>query len=192
MTDDDMGGADHGDGEPQAQTDRFEATSDDSPLDVVRFRRRFRKRRDGTFAVTLPANERELLAMLPEQLRELMESDASDPVLRRLFPAAYHLDAEHEAEYQELTRDDLVSSRTQRAHLLASTSAATSLTEDELLAWMGAINDLRLVLGTQLDVGEDDAPIDPDDPSAPRHAVYHYLGFLLENVILALGGDVDD
>ena len=52
--------------------------------------------------------------------------------------------------------------------------------------WLTALNDLRLVLGTRLDVSEDDDDVDPDDPDAPAHAVYHYLGLLLGEVVDAL------
>ena len=52
---------------------------------------------------------------------------------------------------------------------------------------MTALNQLRLVLGTRLDVSEDDEPLpDPEDPAAPLHDIYHYLGVLLEAVLDAL------
>jgi hypothetical protein len=71
--------------------------------------------------------------------------------------------------------------------VMESTIDATSLDEEQLTAWMGAINDLRLVLGTRLDVSEDDEPPpDPGDPAAALHEIYHYLGVLLEAVIDAL------
>jgi hypothetical protein len=54
---------------------------------------------------------------------------------------------------------------------------------------MTALNQLRLVLGTRLDVSEEDPPFpDPDDPTAALHEVYHYLGVLLEAVLDALEG----
>ena len=48
---------------------------------------------------------------------------------------------------------------------------------------MGAVNDLRLVLGTRLDVSEDDHDVDPDAPDGPARLVYHYLGWLLEEIV---------
>jgi len=63
------------------------------------------------------------------------------------------------------------------------------LDEAQLLSWMGAVNDLRLVLGTRLDVSEETAfDQDPDDPDAPALAVYQYLSFLLETIVDALSG----
>ena len=60
--------------------------------------------------------------------------------------------------------------------------------EEQLVAWMGSINDIRLVLGTRLDVTEDDRGNEvPDDhPDAQLHAVYHYLGWLEEQIVEAL------
>ncbi len=148
--------------------------------------RRIRRKRSGNFAINLPAEERELLSGLPAQLRELL-GDGDAPSLRRLFPAAYHLDAEKDAEYHELVRSELLATKISRAELLESTSHASTLTEEQLLGWMGAVNDLRLVLGTQLDVSEDDDDIEADDPRAGHFGLYHYLGYLLENIIRALG-----
>jgi hypothetical protein len=46
---------------------------------------------------------------------------------------------------------------------------------------MGVLNDLRLVLGTQLGVTDDTeaVPIDEDDPDAERRIMFAYLGWLL-------------
>jgi hypothetical protein len=57
----------------------------------------------------------------------------------------------------------------------------------ELDAWLRALNDLRLVLGTRLDVTEDTflEPVDRRDPDAQALAVYAYLGWLQEQVVEA-------
>jgi hypothetical protein len=61
------------------------------------------------------------------------------------------------------------------------------LEEEQLLGWMGALNDLRLVLGTRLDVSEETDPLlDPDDPDQPAMAIYAYLGYLLETIVEAV------
>lgn len=160
--------------------------SADDEEDVSMFlRRRIRRASSGTYTINLPADERELLEGLPAQLREMLMS--GDPTgLRRLFPAAYHLDAEKDAEFHELMRSELLASKIARAEVLRDTSRATSLTESQLMSWMGAVNDLRLVLGTQLDVGEDDDEPNADNPLAGHYGLYHYLGFLLENIVRAL------
>jgi hypothetical protein len=153
------------------------------------FSRRIRRTRHGDFEIRLPAEERDLLANVAPQLRQLLDGDLADPGLRRLFPTAYAQDAERDREYHALVRDELADRRRAAVELLVSTVDADRLTEDELVAWMGAINDLRLVLGTRLDVGENDGPLlDEDDPEAPLAALYGYLGWLLEQVVDALSG----
>lgn len=157
-------------------------------------RRRIRRTKSGMFAVNLPAEERELLSDLPAQLRQLLGSDDPEATasLRRLFPTAYNLDPDKDEEFHQLMREDLVASKLARAELLETTAAATELTEAQLLSWMGAINDIRLVLGTRLDVSEGDDELDADHPLAGHFGLYHYLGFLLENVIRALSSGPDN
>jgi Domain of unknown function (DUF2017) len=157
----------------------------------------FRKRRiertgPHTYAINLPAEEREGIGHFIPQLRSLLEdAPADDPRLRRLFPTTYTTDPEAEAEYQRLMRDDLVKSRLSSLDVVESTLQATSLSEGDLVRWMQAINDARLVLGTILDVSEDDQreDIDEDDPEAPAIYLFEYLGFLLEHIVEALSPD---
>lgn len=173
--------ADHAD-----HDDDFDALDGDlDKLEGEIMRRRIRRNRAGAFTLNLPDEERQLLTGLPAQLRELL-GDGDQPSLRRLFPAAYHLDAEKDAEFHELMRSELLATKLSRAELLESTAHARELTEEQLLGWMGAVNDLRLVLGTQLDVGEDDDDLDEGDPRAGHFGLYRYLGYLLENIIRAL------
>ncbi len=48
---------------------------------------------------------------------------------------------------------------------------------------------LRLVIGTRLDVSEDDdGPLSPDDPDAPAFAIYDFLGYLVDRTVAALSG----
>ena len=152
--------------------------------------RRVRRTWRGDFEVRLPEAERELLLALVEALRAALDGDvAGEPALRRLFPPAYAdpADEEAEAEYQALVHDELLASRRAALDVLETTASRDRLDEAELLSWMTALNQLRLVLGTRLDVSEDDAPLpDPDDPAAPLHEVYLWLGVLLEAVIDAL------
>lgn len=154
--------------------------------------RRVRRTRSGEYEVRLPGNERQLLGSLVEALRATLTGDVrAEPALRRLFPPAYAdpADREAEAEYQSLVHDELLASRRAALDVLEATADRTRLDEAELLSWMTALNQLRLVLGTRLDVREDADPLpDPDDPAAPLAAVYTWLGVLLESVIDALEG----
>ncbi len=50
---------------------------------------------------------------------------------------------------------------------------------------MSVINDARLVLGTRLDVSEDDEP-DFDDPDIGLYLIYDELGYLLDSIVTAM------
>jgi hypothetical protein len=147
--------------------------------------------RRGDFRLRLPKEERDVLRTLPAQLRGLLETD--DPALARLFPPAYGDDAERNAEYELLVRDDLIAHRRSSLEIMEATIDASRLDEEEMVSWLGALNDLRLVLGTRLDVTEDMDPeaISDRDPLAPTLAMYHYLGWLEEQVVEALAAGVD-
>ena len=118
-------------------------------------------------------------------------NDSSSDFARRLFPAAYHQDEQHEQEYQRLMRDELLSSRLASLSLTSTlleretSSDNIVLTADELDALMRSINSLRLVLGTLLDVDEDEfeAGLNEDDPAYGQYQLYSYLGWLLDWVV---------
>lgn len=150
--------------------------------------RRFRRTRHGTFQVRLDKEERDVLRGLPGQLRELLGSD--DPSLWRLFPPAYLDDEQQQEEYRRLMGDDLDRRRRTALDVMEATVDADQLDEDQLSAWLSALNDLRLVLGTRLDVAEDmdEAAFDPADPRSPGFALYGYLTFLQDQVVQALSG----
>ena len=150
------------------------------------FGRKIRRRRDGRYTVDLERWERDLLRTLPGQLRDLLATD--DPALERLFPPAYLADDERNDEYRRLMRNDLLSSRLSSLEVLEATIDAEDLDEEQLVAWMGSINDVRLVLGTRLDVSEDmgEAPFADDDPRAGAYALYGYLAYLQDSVVHAL------
>jgi hypothetical protein len=152
--------------------------------------RRVRRTRRGDYELRLPQVEREILRALPRQLRELLSSD--DPVLERLFPPAYGDDAEKSREFDHLVRGDLVAQRMGSIEVMEATIDAERVDEEQLLAWLGAVNDLRLVLGTRLEVTEDDVPeIEETDPHAAPYALYFYLGWLEEQVVAELAAGVD-
>jgi hypothetical protein len=154
------------------------------------FRRRISRGRRGGYAVRLPIPERELLVNLVQQLRELLEVTTDDASVRRLFPVAYNEDPERDREYQQLVRDELLERRLEALATVEATALADELDEGQLTGWLTALNDLRLVLGTRLDITEDEIAIDEDDPNAPAVAVYAYLSALLNDVVDALADDL--
>lgn len=148
--------------------------------------RRFRllkRRSDGRYTLNLGPQQRELLGSLADQLEALLDGDPDDPGLRRLFPTAYPDDIGREAEWQVFKGSDLRDSKRAQLEVLRAAAERTELSEDEVGAWMQAVNGLRLVLGTRLDVSEDQVEVDPDHPEAATYALYDFLGMLLDRTV---------
>jgi hypothetical protein len=149
--------------------------------------RRIERTVAGDLLLHFPEHERALLREVAAQTRARV-SAGEDPTLRRLFPPAY-ADPRHEQEYRELTRSQLVTGRERALEVLESTVDRETLSSEEADAWLRALNDARLVLGTALDVQEDLdwSSIDPDDPRAPQYAMYGYLSWIQEQLVEATG-----
>ena len=142
----------------------------------------FRRASGGEIEVTLSVEERALLVELAHELRAELDGSTDDPSLRRLFPPAYE-DERDERAYRELAGDELLEGRRAALDLLAATAGSERLSGDEPDAWLRAVNDLRLVLGTRLDVQEGTLL---DEPRTPELAVYGYLSWLQEQLVAAL------
>jgi hypothetical protein len=145
--------------------------------------------RDSTGAVRLNFDEEELL-LLREFLAELqgLLDDPDDPALRRLFPPA-HDDLDSEEQYRSLVRGQLVSGRADAIAAVRDTLGRETLSPKEADAWLRALNDLRLVLGTRLDITEDTdfEKLDPGEPRGRDLGLYAYLSWLQEELVEALG-----
>jgi hypothetical protein len=151
---------------------------------------RVTRRDDGAFDVEIESEQRNVLRELPAQLRELLDDgDAeTDAALRRLFPTADRDDPVHAAEFDGMVREDLTAQRRSAIETMEQTIDADRLSEDELLGWLGVVNDLRLVLGTRLEVTEESGPEDFEgvDSAAHAYALYAYLSYLEEQMVEAL------
>lgn len=150
-------------------------------------RRQLERARNGSIRLRLSSGERELLGDLAAELGGRLGEGAGDPELARLFPPAHADDPDAELEYRKLVGAELLAGRRDALRVLADTAGHGELTEEELDAWLRALNDLRLVLGTRLDVGEDAlaGELDPDDPETPALALYGYLSWLQEQAVEA-------
>lgn len=157
-----------------------------SPL----FRRRFRSTAGGV-EVRLPADEQELLRHVLPQLRELLV-EGTDPSLVRLRPPARPDDAGAEEGYRGLVDDDLLRGRLEAIDTVEAGIDGVVLDDEGVGAWLRSVNALRLVLAERLDVagGGDPAEVDPDDPLAPVQALYHWLGWMLEQLVDAASGQL--
>jgi hypothetical protein len=156
--------------------------------------KRFRAGRDGALTVSLAEEELGLLRSLPEQLRDVFEGDEEDPARARLFPRAY-LDPtaeSEEAEWQALVGPSLLRERLDALQRITVTLGRAvlvgewwqiDLTPDEVQAWLGVLNDTRLVLGTRLGVTEEERALDPGDPDAGPYALYQWLTWVQGDLI---------
>ena len=147
--------------------------------------RRVKRVRRGGYSLNLPPEERDLLRSLPSQLAELIR-EGDDPALLRLYPPAYTDDPKQEEQYRHYMREDLREHHLEALEIMEKTVDATHLDEEQMGAWLRALNELRLVLGTRLDVTEELLAVRDSDPRAPGLALYHYLGWLQEQVVRAL------
>ena len=153
----------------------------------MEFGSRIRKAPDGGVRVDLDDEERALLQGIGEELQALIDEQPDDPSLRRLYPPA-HEDERLEQEFRELTRSQLTTGRERAIEILEETAGNEILSAEEADAWLRALNDARLVLGTRLDVTEDfdwDG-LDATTPRAPELALYAYLSWVQEQLVEAM------
>jgi len=156
------------------------------------------RRVEGGIEIDLPADERSLLERLLGELAEMLAATAggadgravlSPELAGRLNPDAYS-DPERSAEYARLMSDELLASRlgaidTVRASLSRSTAL---LDESGANAFMRSINTIRLVLGTMLEItDEDDEDAEEERlDDRPEYQLYTWLSWLLEWTVRSL------
>jgi len=171
--------------------------------------------RDGNqVLLDLEAQELELLVQLYGQLHELlahdeMEVDADpfiqllsmdgptsvpqDPALARLFPSAYLEDEEAASDFRRFTEPDLRRKKLACVRdvlsQLQAFESVLALDSHQTQNWLLSLNDLRLVLGTRIGVGEQDedeehtAEQDQDLERDPGYFLYDYLTYLQGTLI---------
>ncbi|MEV5936933.1 DUF2017 domain-containing protein [Streptomyces sp. NPDC093250] len=150
---------------------------------------------------------------LAELFTEGPSEPPSDPVLRRLFPDAYSdpeatpqgKEAEEQraysAEFRRYTENDLRAAKRDNAltvirslDALASEGeggAVLKLSPDESQKWLGALNDLRLAIGSRLEINDEDDSdllfhLPDEDPRKPMVMAYLWLGGLQETLVSTL------
>ena len=186
-----------------------------------------RHRRSGLVIATFTGFEADLLRSLASQLVELLRNEEAvphgqdpfeammdfsgptaapeDPVLARLFPAAYADDEEAASEFRRFTEATLRDGKATAACViidgLEEAGLPPQLDEDGLMidveldrdtaeTWMRSFTDLRLALATRLGVEQDDddywEALPDDDPRAQAHDIYDWVGYLQETLVRAL------
>lgn len=137
---------------------------------------------------------------------------SDDPVLARLFPDAYVDDEQEASDFRRYTEPGLREAKIAHAtavlaslgHLGGAGGAAGELggTEGDdagvdveldgggVDSWLRCLTDLRLALGTRLEVEQDDERrwegLPDDDPAKAMHDVYDWLAFVQETLLRTL------
>lgn len=180
----------------------------------------FVKFSEDSYLLDVSESERDVLINLTGQLIEILaervdsahsdplaqmigitghDSPPDDEVLLRLLPNAY-ADPVDASEFRRYTESDLRSKKSQHAMLVRSQlmemeKGSILLDSEGAQGWLGAINDVRLALGVRLKVDENSHErlelLDPEDPMHAVFAVYSWLGWLQESLILALMEDIE-
>jgi hypothetical protein len=175
----------------------------------------FHRHGDNAFVAEFSESEREVLINLVEQIIELLgertdnhvddplaamvgitthDSPPEDEVLLRLLPNAY-ADQVDAAEFRRYTESTLIAkkyahSMSMRITLKSALDGIIEVDHDGANDWLGAMNDIRLALGVRLKVEqtshEELELLAPDDPMRGVYAVYSWLGWLQESLIVAL------
>ncbi|MDQ4118986.1 MAG: DUF2017 domain-containing protein, partial [Actinomycetota bacterium] len=67
---------------------------------------------------------------------------------------------------------------------LPEAGGRVELDVEEADTWLAALNDVRLALGTALDVSEDmPDQLPDDDPRGPHLGIYHWLTFVQDSLV---------
>lgn len=152
---------------------------------------------------------------LAELFAEGPSEPPADPVLRRLFPDAY-TDPEgtpgprqadeqkaHSAEFRRYTENDLRAGKRENALAVVRSldalaaeaagegGAVLKLTPRESQQWLRALNDLRLAIGSRLEITDEDDTdllyrLPDEDPRKPMVMAYLWLGGLQETLVTTL------
>ncbi|HVV09953.1 DUF2017 domain-containing protein [Amycolatopsis sp.] len=123
----------------------------------------------------------------------------NDPVLSRLLPDYHRLDPDNPtrealdsaAALRSLHEPELLDAKVGVATVVMETlprdGGNVRLTLEQADAWLAALNDVRLALGTALDVTEDmPDELPEDDPRSPHLGVYHWLTWVQETLVEAM------
>jgi hypothetical protein len=113
---------------------------------------------------------------------------SDDPALARLFPDGYSDDEHASADFRRFTEQDL---RAQKQAALATVQGTlgdwngkVTITDQQAQEWLKALNDLRLVLGTRLEISDEaETDFEADEPGIH---LYNYLTYLQGTLIDAL------
>ncbi|GAA3769753.1 DUF2017 domain-containing protein [Streptomyces phyllanthi] len=151
---------------------------------------------------------------LAELFNEGPSEPPKDPVLQRLFPDAYggpggepnsperaEEQRQYSSEFRRFTENDLRAGKRENALAVIRSldrlttagdgDAVLELTPEGSQQWLGCLNDLRLAIGSRLDVTDEEDTdllyrLPDEDPRKPMVMAYLWLGGLQETLVQTL------
>ncbi|GGM85363.1 hypothetical protein GCM10010106_35410 [Thermopolyspora flexuosa] len=172
----------------------------------------FKAGRDGRVSIRLDHGEVAILRSLVAQILDLVGPGSAgsddpleralgigaaevtpptDPVLARLFPAAY-ADEKEALEFRRYTEPSLRDGKRADAEVVLRTAVPgkIELDAEQATAWLRALNDVRLALGTRLEVTEEVHEqierMSEDDERYAAFVTYDWLTYLQDSLVRAL------
>ena len=128
----------------------------------------------GSYFLNLHENEAKVLYLFAQLLKDEME----DTENKRLYPEAHPNNSAFQDEFDSLTQQDLVASRSQALAAFAEPPSREPLSADELSAWLNSVNILHLGLGAKLEacgIDLSDISMESIDDEEGRFQVAAYL-----------------
>ena len=168
---------------------------------------------DGREAAVLRSLVESVLGLLQERVNSTPQDDLAeltglrtgnttppdDATLARLLPDFHRADpdkpdddrADMNGALRSLHEPEIIDAKTAAGNVILETVPAQGgrilLTREQADAWLTALNDVRLALGTTLQIdAETPDELDADDPRAPHLDVYHWLTWMQDSLVQAL------
>ena len=146
----------------------------------------------------LERHEADLLRGLVDEMAMLLDHhDDRDDVVQRILPDAYE-DPQEEKKYRELVGDDVLRAkldglREARDALGQSGGVTLELGPERVGPWLALLTDMRLAIGTRLQVTPEsmETEIDPENEDAAAYSVLHWLGWVQGTILERLNGGTD-
>lgn len=152
------------------------------------------RKRNRQVTLQLSDQETQLMRELIKEMNTLLDADLprADAVVSRLFPDAY-TDPEESDRYRELIGDQLHDAKRAALRTVGDSLGQTgptsiSMAPELVEHWLRVLTDLRLAIGTRIDIDDErmSTDVDPDDPDAQALMLLHWLGWTQELLVEAI------
>jgi hypothetical protein len=154
--------------------------------------------KNGDFVLVMSPPLFHYLGLLPNRLREALDSpDYASRAMRRMFPPGY-ADPEKEQEYRDLVQGDLLQQRLLKIAAFEEifhqgevdkAEGRLVIRGEQFDGCLSFLNDLRVLLGEELEIENEDweREFEPGDPRADKVLMLHLLGYIEQGLLEATG-----